>query len=215
MQVTIRNAQGQDVGALEVLTRWEQRQVMPSLLHQAVVTDEANARIPWAHAKGRGEVRGGGKKPWKQKGTGRARHGSSRSPIWKGGGTTHGPLKERNYAKRMPQAMRITALAMALVTKVRDHELHLVQQLPDSAKTKNFVQFLQALGIKASVLVSPTADQRPRVRRASENIPGVRVKDASMITASDVLATKYLLVTPASWALIERRIARPQHRSSS
>src|SRR5207244_4311391 len=99
------------------------------LVHQVVTSMQANARTSVAHTKDRGEVRGGGKKPWQQKGTGRARHGSSRSPIWKGGGVAHGPRNEKVYTKRITQQMRQKALLVTLSRKMRDGEIIFVDAL--------------------------------------------------------------------------------------
>lgn len=104
-----------------------------ALVQQVVVGMEANARTPVAHTKTRGEVRGGGKKPWKQKGTGRARHGSIRSPLWVGGGVTHGPRNDKNYAKKINRKMRIKALYTVLSRKAKDAEILFVNELSFSA----------------------------------------------------------------------------------
>ena len=120
------------------------------LVHQVVVGMQANARPVTAHTKNRGEVSGGGKKPWKQKGTGRARHGSSRSPIWKGGGVTHGPRAEKIYAVKINKKMRSAALASVLSRKLQDGEIIFVDSLAFKLpKTKEAVTFLGALA-KAS-----------------------------------------------------------------
>jgi len=99
------------------------------LMHQVVTSMQDNARTPVAHVKTRGEVRGGGKKPWQQKGTGRARHGSIRSPIWKGGGVTHGPLKEKNYKRKINKKMAVKALAVVLSAKISDKEILILDGL--------------------------------------------------------------------------------------
>jgi large subunit ribosomal protein L4 len=112
----------------------------------------ANARAGTADTKGRDEVRGGGKKPWKQKGTGRARHGSSRSPIWKGGGVTHGPLAEKNYKQKVNKKMAGKALAVALSAKLRDGELLFVEALGfgKTPKTKDAAEIVQAFAGKST-----------------------------------------------------------------
>lgn len=208
MKVAVVNIEGKETRTADVLTAWESRPVVQKLLHQAVVTSRSNLRRPWAHTKNRGEVRGGGRKPWKQKGTGRARHGSIRSPIWKGGGVTFGPRAERNYVKRLPAGMRRTALAMALVEKVRDVELRLVEQFPETAKTKDLVTFLKRLGMRGSFVLLPSPSLRIATLRASRNIPQARVADPATVTAADVLQAKHVVATPESWAVVEQRVAR-------
>src|SRR3989338_2583524 len=113
-QVQIYNAAGEVVGNIELPDAIFAVESKPAVIHQVYVAQMANSREPWGHTKQRGEVRGGGKKPWKQKGTGRARHGSIRSPIWRGGGVGFGPRSEKVYARTIPKKMRAKALFMAL-----------------------------------------------------------------------------------------------------
>src|ERR1700722_14092071 len=113
METSIYNAQGKKTGALTLPDEIFAVAWNDALMHQVVTSMMDNARTPVAHVKDRGAVRGGGKKPWSQKGTGRARHGSIRSPIWKGGGVTHGPIKDKNYSRAIPKKMRAKALFMA------------------------------------------------------------------------------------------------------
>ncbi len=113
------------------------------LVHQVVEGMRSNKRAGTADTKGRGEVRGGGRKPWKQKGTGRARHGSSRSPIWVGGGVTHGPLAEKNYKRKITRKMRAQALFSVLSKKLKDNEILFVDTLtPSDIKTKASVEVI-------------------------------------------------------------------------
>lgn len=136
MEATIYNKEGKKAGSITLPENIFGVAWNNALMHQVVTSMESNARTPIAHAKGRGEVRGGGKKPWRQKGTGRARHGSIRSPIWKGGGVTHGPINEKNYTRAIPKKMRAKALFMALSKKMKDGELVFVDKLVfDTPKT--------------------------------------------------------------------------------
>src|SRR3989339_538172 len=123
METQIYNQKGKSVGKLALPPSIFGLSWNGDLVHQVVTAMQANARTPVAHTKTRGEVRGGGRKPWRQKGTGRARHGSSRSPIWKGGGVTHGPRKDRDYSQVIPKKMRAKALFMALSRKQKDGEI--------------------------------------------------------------------------------------------
>ncbi len=110
MEAPIYNTQGKKSGTLTLPENVFDVAWNDSLMHQVVTSMQANARVSIAHVKDRGEVSGGGKKPWRQKGTGRARHGSIRSPIWKGGGVTHGPTKNKDYSRKIPKKMRAKAL---------------------------------------------------------------------------------------------------------
>ena len=123
------NQKGEKIGEVTLPKEVFGQKMNDNLVHQAAMTEEANRRIPIAHTKDRSEVSGGGVKPWRQKGTGRARAGSIRSPIWKGGGTTFGPRKERVFGKKMNRKMRNKALTMILSSKVDDKELKVLDKL--------------------------------------------------------------------------------------
>jgi large subunit ribosomal protein L4 len=123
MEAPIYNAQGKKAGSVNLPERVFDVAWNASLMHQVVTSMQDNARTNVAHVKDRGEVRGGGRKPWQQKGTGRARHGSIRSPIWRGGGVTHGPRNDKDYSRGIPKKMRAKALYMALSRKLRDGEM--------------------------------------------------------------------------------------------
>ncbi len=208
MKISVMNIEGKEVATREVLAGWERRALVPALLHQAAATAAGNARHPWAHTKGRGEVRGGGRKPWKQKGTGRARHGSIRSPLWKGGGATFGPRAERTYTRRLPAKMRQVALAMTLTAKVREGEMLLLEQLPETTKTKEMAAILGRLGDVSSRLVVVPHAALPTVARATRNLPRAAVQSAEQLTAADALAAKQLVATAAAWDIIERRLVQ-------
>ncbi len=207
MKLSIVNAAGNEVGTVDVLAAWETRRVVPALLQQVVVAAAANRRIPWAHTKGRGDVRGGGRKPWRQKGTGRARHGSIRSPLWRGGGVTFGPTKEETFAKRVPSTMKRVALGMALTAKTRDVEIRLLDAFPSSQKTKDMAALVRTLGLNGSVVFVPTGAQAAALARASRNLPRTRVISAASLTAADVLAVRHVIATPESFAVLEGRLS--------
>lgn len=207
MKIAVLNADGKEIATRDVLAAWEHRAVQPALLHQAVVTAAANARRPWAHTKGRGDVRGGGRKPWKQKGTGRARHGSIRSPIWKGGGVTFGPSKERTYVRRMPATMRAAALAMALKACIADGDVVLVEAYAAPSKTKEAAALLAKTGRVGSRIVLVPQAEVGALARVSRNLPRTQVRSAEAVTAADVLSAKHLIATTAAWDILERRLA--------
>ena len=128
MEALIYNQKGEEFGKIQLPETVFGLPKNADLVHQVVISMQSNLRTPVAHTKGRGEVRGGGKKPWQQKGTGRARHGSIRSPIWKGGGVTHGPIKDKNYEKKINKKMKVKALYTILSQKMRDNEILFVDK---------------------------------------------------------------------------------------
>ena len=164
------------------------------LIHQMVVSQAANLRRPWAHAKGRGEVRGGGKKPWKQKHTGRSRQGSIRSPIWKGGGVSHGPVKDRTYQTIIPKKMLRAALFGVLSERLRTGDLKVVEQLPaDILKTKVLAQALKNLLPNAHALLIPTLTNKT-IYRSSRNMPRVKTLMPNALNLADLLQYKTVLL---------------------
>lgn len=201
------NAHGEEVGTKEILTGFSHVSVTPELLHQVVVAAAANARVPRAHTKTRGEVRGGGRKPWRQKGTGRARHGSIRSPIWKGGGTTFGPRADRSYAKRLPVSMRRTALAHALVAKAAAGELVFLDPLPETPKTALWAKALSHVRRSGSVLLAISGNASVHAARGVRNLPNVHVLSAKDLTAANLLTSRTIVLSPGSWEILEGRLA--------
>lgn len=197
--------------------------VKESVVHQVAVAQMANSRVAIAHTKTKGEVRGGGKKPWKQKGTGRARHGSSRSPIWVGGGITFGPRKDRNFSQKVNKKMKTKALFMTLSDKVNNGLIVLVDKLNlTDGKTKEAVElvknFKEVLGLKTKktadkkfdiknykislLVVLPKSEKN--VFRAGRNLAGVKISTADSLNVVDVLKYKNILMTEESLPVIEK-----------
>src|ERR1700684_961283 len=149
MKTDIYNIEGKKAGSVELPETVFGVAWNDSLMHQVVTSMQDNARTNVAHTKNRGDVRGGGKKPWKQKGTGRARHGSIRSPIWRGGGVTHGPRNEKNFSRAIPKKMRAKALYMALSRKFRDGEVVFIDSFgitgPKTSIAKNTLTALSGI----------------------------------------------------------------------
>ncbi len=185
--VSVYNQEGKTVGELELSAAHFGVKVNSALVHEAVVAQDANRRHAVANTKGRGEVRGGGKKPWKQKGTGRARHGSRRSPIWVGGGITFGPTSERNFAKKMNRKARQKALFMVLSDKVA-HESFVVLEsfAPSAVKTKSLATLLSKLPVKRTTLYVASASNSELVRMA-RNLKNVQVVTPNSLSVADVL----------------------------
>ena len=205
MKVNLYNQSGEEIGTVELPDKIFNLKINPDLIHQAVITQKANQRKPLAHAKGRGEVRGGGKKPWRQKGTGRARHGSIRSPIWKGGGVTHGPRKEKDYSKKMNKSARRQALFMALSSKARDGELRILDNISlAEPKTRLMKKILEnILPFPKSVLVIQP-DSNQSLIRSIRNLPLAKLGRADSLNIEDVLGKKYLVLLRESIPVIEK-----------
>lgn len=177
----------------------------PHLLHQAVTMQLANRRAGSAATKSKGFVRGGGKKPWRQKGTGRARAGSIRSPIWVGGGTVFGP-QPRDYSYRLPRTARREALLSALSSKNRDGKIIVVAKLElDAAKTKLMAQALAELKVNSAVIV--ISANNDTIERAARNLPKVKVLRVEGINVYDLLRHEHLILTQEALKQLEERLA--------
>ena len=164
------------------------------LMHEVVIAQEAKKRGGNAATKNRSNVRGGGTKPWRQKGTGRARAGSIRSPLWVGGGVIFGP-HPRNYSYNVPKKVRRAALCSALSLKVSENRLKIVEDLGlDQIKTKLFGQLLQGLGLENVLIVIPEKDEN--IELSSRNIPGIKVLRVEGLNVRDLLRFENLVLTP-------------------
>lgn len=206
-KLALYNTQGEQVGDIELSDAVFAVKVNKGLLHQAVLTYQANQRLGTASVKDRSEVRGGGRKPWRQKGTGRARHGSTRSPIWKGGGITFGP-KGRIYKAVMPKKMRRLALKSALSSKVNDGSLIVLDELKMAApRTKEMVSVLGNLKTGRKVLIVIDSPQESVIKSA-RNIPGVKTLNAGQLNVYDILNTDNLVITRDAVAQVEEVFAQ-------
>jgi large subunit ribosomal protein L4 len=176
------------------------------LVHEVVTGMQANARESTAHTKGRGEVRGGGKKPWKQKGTGRARAGAVRSPLWRKGGVTFGPTKDRNFSKETNRKMRQKALRVALSEKLRAEKLRIVDTFSfESRKTKDFSVFLEKLGARPGKALLGFSGSERDVERMSRNIEKTTNILSENMSAYDLLNHEYLVVTKETIDMLAAR----------
>jgi large subunit ribosomal protein L4 len=175
------------------------------LLHQAVVMQLANRRTGSAATKSKGFVSGGGKKPWRQKGTGRARAGSIRSPIWVGGGTVFGP-QPRDYSYRMPRTARREALLSALSLKKRENKVIVVDKFElEQAKTKLMVLALAELKVASALLVIPQADAK--IERSARNLPKVKVLRVEGLNVYDLLRYEHLILTDDALKILQEKLA--------
>ncbi|MFA6427575.1 MAG: 50S ribosomal protein L4 [Candidatus Magasanikbacteria bacterium] len=206
-KVQVYNTKGEKTRMLELKDEVFSVKQKSSVVHQVYRALRANKRGPWADTKDKGEVRGGGKKPWKQKGTGRARHGSIRSPLWKGGGVTFGPLSERNYHVKINTKLGKKALAMSISDRLSDNRVSMIEGFVGGEKTKEYAQvFAQLPGTKRKILVLITAKEQA-VKRGIKNIHGVDIVGVESVNAQDVIDHQYIVVTPGSWEILEKRVA--------
>lgn len=202
MQLDVVNIKGEAVGTAELDESVWGIEPHLSVVHQALVRQNNNARIGTAKTKGRSEVRGGGRKPWRQKGTGRARHGSIRSPQWIGGGVVFGPTP-RKYTQAMPRKMRRLAIRSVLSAKVRDERLTVVQGLEEmDGKTKSMKTALAALPESRSILLV-VASKDSIAARGCANIPHTKSVVAGSLNVRDVLKYDRLIVAEEALSTIE------------
>lgn len=209
MKTDLYNLKAEVVGSVELPSTVFGLESNNDLLHQVVASQISNKRQVIAHAKGRGEVRGGGKKPWRQKGTGRARHGSIRSPIWKGGGATHGPTKEADFKKKINRKAAKKALFVALSEKVRDNSVLVVDKFElENGKSKEvsnvLKNFSSLLGKNPNtLLVLPNVDAK--VVRAVKNMKEIASIEARNLNPLEVLSHKKLILVKDSINVLEQR----------
>ena len=207
MKLPLYNNEGKKDGDTEVSDVVFGAAVNPAVIHQVYLALENNARQPWAHTKNRGEVRGGGKKPWKQKGTGRARHGSIRSPLWVGGGVTFGPLNTRNYKQKINKKMRRTAVRMCLSGKVLGNQMMVLKDSSFEGKTKKLYAFAMAMpGAGKSTLIL-TSGNNSDLTRATRNMPKVDVQRAEDVNVADLMHHQFIIATDAGVKTLEQRLA--------
>src|SRR2546423_4637788 len=207
MKLTIKDAQGKDQGELEVKFPLIEDGKGTQAVHDAVVAYQAAQRMGTACTKNVGEVAGTNKKPWRQKGTGRARAGSFASPLWRGGGVVFGP-KPRDFSKKISRKTKQLALRKALTERLRAGDIVLVEDLKlDSGKTRDFVGVLSALELKGSALIVSQANDK-NLTLASRNIPNVALTTSEALNTYDVLRPDKLVFTRGAFEKVEARLSR-------
>ena len=209
MEAKIYNQKGESAGTIALPEKVFAAKWRSDLVHQVVEGMRSNKRSGTADTKDRGEVRGGGRKPWKQKGTGRARHGSSRSPIWVGGGVTHGPLAEKNYKRKITKSMRAQALFSVLSRKLKDGEIIFVDTLAlKGMKTKDAVEVMKSIS-KATGYKEFATSKKPKIltalfgrnataEKSFRNLPQNDIVFVKNLNPLDILNHKYLLIENAT-----------------
>jgi len=207
-KVKVYNLAGKASGDMELNDAVFAVKPKQAVIHQVYLALLVNARQPWAHAKTKGEVRGGGRKPWRQKGTGRARHGSIRSPLWVGGGVTFGPRKIRNYKQKINQKMNQQAVRMILSDKVVDEKLIVLEDLPKNGKAKTLADLRKALpGVgKTMVLLTPSRDEN--LGKAIRNLKRLDLQQAIDVNVADLLNHQFVVISKKGIEVLEKRLVK-------
>ena len=203
-ELALYNTEGQETGDISLNEEIFGVEINEHVVHRAVTAQLAAKRTGTASTKTRSEVRGGGRKPWRQKGTGRARHGSIRSPLWVGGGTTFGPSPERNYEKDIPKKEKKLAVKSALTDKVNEEDLIFVDGFGFARpKTKQMVEVLNNLDLKDRKVLVVLSGKDENVYKSARNIPGVRVTIADYVTVYDIVNCDKLVMVEDALEQIE------------
>lgn len=208
IKTNLYNKEGAVIGDVELPENIFGLKPKKDLIHEAVVAQDSASRIKYAHVKMRGEVRGGGKKPWAQKHTGQARHGSIKSPIWRGGGVTFGPTDEASYTKKINVKKKRLALLMVLASKFQEKTLFIIDDLKMAeVKTKEVVKILKNLKLEKTTLVAlPEKDKN--VYLSSRNIKGVMTIPANSLNVVDLLRYKNLLMPKEAIEVIKKTFTK-------
>lgn len=205
MKVTVYNQQGIESGEMILPKEMFEVKMNADLVHQVFISHTANQRQNSAHTKNRGEVRGGGRKPWRQKGTGRARHGSIRSPIWKGGGVSGGPRNEKNWEKDIPAKMRRKALFMVLSEKAKNNLVVVLDNMDiEKAKTKTVATLMKKLPVNIASRLVAYPNGNSKMFLAARNIAKTGVLQARNLNVVDLLNHKYVVVSKEGIKEIEQ-----------
>lgn len=209
MKTAVYDQEGKEVSQTLLPKEIFGLEVNHNLIHQVVVSQASNRRQVSAHTKGRGEVSGGGKKPWRQKGTGRARHGSTRSPIWRHGGISLGPTSARDFKKKINRKMKRAALLMVLSAKAQGNFLVVLETLKlEKIKTKTVAELLRKLPCKneSTLIVLPGMDKN--IILAARNLKEAKPSQVKELNALDLLSFKYLVMPKESIKVLKEMIAK-------
>ena len=206
-QIAVYNSGGEKIKDLDVQDLVFNVAVKEEVVHQVYTALRANSRVQWAHVKDKGDVRGGGRKPWKQKGTGRARHGSIRSPLWRGGGVTFGPASDRNYGQKINKKMNQLAVRMCLSDKVQ-HDTVLAVDGLEADKTKKFVDMRKHLPGAGKSTLLIVAGARETLRRVVRNVPHITTVRAIDVNVVDLLHHQYIITDEAGLRVLEKRLQK-------
>lgn len=206
-KVDIYNIEGKKVSDTTLNEKIFGNEKNDALVHQVYVAQAANRRSGSAHTKIRSDVSGGGKKPWKQKGTGNARTGSIRNPLWRGGGIIFGPLKGKNYTQSINDKMKKKALLIALSEKARNEKIRIVDDLTlETPKTKMIAGFLAAVGLSKSTLIA-LAKTESDTYKAARNVERVMTLEAEKLNVYDIMNTEYLVMSTETLKQLDAKYA--------
>lgn len=217
MKVTVYNQEGKESGEMQLPEEIFGFKKNPDLIHQVFTSMISNRRRSIAHTKDRGEVSGGGKKPWRQKGTGRARHGSIRSPLWRGGGVTFGPRKERNFKKIVPKKIKRMALLSALSAKANDGEIIILEKLElKEPKTKLLNQIIENIYTKtkkkgSNLIILPQKNKN--IELASKNIKNTKTIEARNLNIIDILSFKNIIALKETIKVLKESFSLKEKKS--
>ncbi len=205
---SIVNTNNKPVGNLDLSESVYMYPVKEPLIKEFVLLTLANKRLGLASTKNRKIVSGGGIKPWKQKGTGRARAGSTRSPLWKGGGTIFGPTNEVNYKKDMPKKARKAAMKSALAHLLKEDKIVFVEDFElSSIKTKEMVNIFNNLGVKKGLLVLPTSNNDPKIIKSTRNLMNYKAVSVNLLNIIDLLKYEKIIITLKANEELERNLS--------
>ncbi|MFH1946979.1 MAG: 50S ribosomal protein L4 [Candidatus Magasanikbacteria bacterium] len=205
-KVKLYNQEGKEAGSIDLNDDVFGLKIKNSVVHQVYTAIMANARESWADTKNKGEVRGGGRKPWKQKGTGRARHGSIRSPLWVGGGVTFGPLSIRNYKQKINKKMNKLAVKMCLSDKVLNELLIVLEDINVDGKVKEMVKLRKELPGQGKTTLFLAPDNNEKVNLASRNVVRLDMQQAKDVNVVDLLHHKFIITTKKGLEVLEKRL---------
>jgi len=209
MKTKVYNLEGKSNSDVELNDKVFGVEVKPEVVHEVFVAISNNKRQPWAHTKDKSEVSGGGRKPWKQKGTGRARHGSNRSPIWVGGGITFGPRNERNYKTKINKKTRRLALKMTLSDRFESKALWVMDNFDFSEpKTKVFVEFLSKLPAEQKTFLILTDEKDDKLMKMTDNLEKIDVMRAGDVNVYTLLNHQGLIMSKDAVAKLEEILTK-------
>ena len=199
LKAKVYNSEGKESGEVKLDPKVFDIEVNPVVVQQVIEAYVANKRQVLAHTKVMSEVRGGGKKPWKQKGTGRARHGSSRSPIWKGGGVTFGPRKNRNFTKKVNKKVKVKALFMVLSDKFKSDKLIVIDEIKlENRKTKDLLKIIKNIKLDNKKLVIGLGEKNINIQDSAKNIESIKAMAVDSFNIYTLLKYENLVLTKAA-----------------